>query len=418
MFIISPRNSAIFPLCVNFTPVWNETNGVAFGYRGMMKTKQASSGLKALSLVYLASASLFGLTIAVQSDPQWSGRAQAAAKVVGPVLADLAEVANRNAVQPAKTWALRENQAFFDWLSQHVPHPAVAASTAPHKVAAVQPPKPAPVAAQPAPASPPVLRPSVGEEPNKEIASAPPPAPPLELAGPQAAPPNLSPAPDANPPTPAELSRVMQHMKVSLTKELYENFSLFLYVSKADRGPWAQRMYVFQKQPSGDLTMLYNWPVSTGRELIEMAPSGSTAPSYTPQGYYEIDPDRVYKRYRSMQWDQSMPYAMFFNWEHDGLQTGLAIHGATGTDIALLGKRSSAGCVRIDPQNAQLLYRLIRTDYKGLAPRFAYDRRTATMSNDGLLMHDKAGNLQYVEGYKVLVFIENNGGDNVIAAIF
>ena len=183
----------------------------------------------------------------------------------------------------------------------------------------------------------------------------------------------------------------MQHMKVSLTKELYENFSLFLYVSKAERGPWAQRMYVFQKQPSGDLTMLYNWPVSTGRELIEMAPSGSKAPSYTPQGYYEIDPDRVYKRYRSMQWDQSMPYAMFFNWEHDGLQTGLAIHGATGTDIALLGKRSSAGCVRIDPQNAQLLYRLIRTDYKGLAPRFAYDRRTATMSNDGLLMHDKAG---------------------------
>ena len=40
------------------------------------------------------------------------------------------------------------------------------------------------------------------------------------------------------------------------------------------------------------------------------------------------------------------------------------------------------------------------------------------MSNDGLLMHDAEGNLQYAGGYKVLVVIENNGGDNVVAALF
>ena len=40
------------------------------------------------------------------------------------------------------------------------------------------------------------------------------------------------------------------------------------------------------------------------------------------------------------------------------------------------------------------------------------------MSSNGLLMHDKAGNLQYAEGYKVLVLIENNGGDDVVAALF
>jgi hypothetical protein len=113
-----------------------------------------------------------------------------------------------------------------------------------------------------------------------------------------------------------------------------------------------------------------------------------------------------------------MPYAMFFNWEHDGLQTGLAIHSATGDDVALLGNRASAGCVRLAPQNARLLFRLIRKDYSGLAPRFAYDRRTATMHNDGLLMHDAEGNLKYAEGYKVLVVIENNGGDNIVAALF
>ena len=60
------------------------------------------------------------------------------------------------------------------------------------------------------------------------------------------------------------------------------------------------------------------------------------------------------------------------------MQTGLAIHGATGEDVALLGKRASAGCVRIAPENAALLFNLISTQYRGLAPRFAYDRRTAT----------------------------------------
>jgi len=189
-------------------------------------------------------------------------------------------------------------------------------------------------------------------------------------------------------------------------------------VSKAESGPLAQRMYVFRKRPGGDLDLLYNWPVSTGRELVEFAPNGTRAPSFTPQGYYELDPGRMYKHHVSGQWKTPMPYAMFFNWEKSGLETGLAIHSATGEDIALLGQRASAGCVRLAPENAALLFNLIRTQYRGLAPRFAFDRRTATMSNDGLLMHDARGRVQMAEGYKVLVFIENFGGDNVVAALF
>jgi hypothetical protein len=177
-------------------------------------------------------------------------------------------------------------------------------------------------------------------------------------------------------------------------------------------------MYVFRKQGSGDLNLLYNWPVSTGREVVEFAPNGQRAPSFTPQGYYELDPDRMYKHHTSGQWHSPMPYAMFFNWEVGGMQTGLAIHSATGEDISLLGKRASAGCVRLAPQNAAALFNLIRTQYKGLAPRFALDRRTATMSNQGLLMHDAQGNVKMAEGYKVLVFIENFGGNNVVAAVF
>jgi lipoprotein-anchoring transpeptidase ErfK/SrfK len=219
-------------------------------------------------------------------------------------------------------------------------------------------------------------------------------------------------------PVSAGTARVAQRLRDNLTRELFANFELFLYVSKADSGPWAQRMYVFRKQANGDLALLYDWPVSTGRERIEFNPAGRRMATFTPQGYYELDPKRFYARYRSTEWGKPMPYTMFFNWIRDGNQTGLAIHAATGDDIARLGKRASAGCVHLAPENARTLFTLIRSRYRGLAPRFVMDRRTATMSNDGILLHDASGRPRMAEGYKVLVFIENYGGDNVVAALF
>jgi len=265
-----------------------------------------------------------------------------------------------------------------------------------------------------------VAPPQPAPPPDVEIANeAPPVAAPAAL--PQEARPSLAlvppPASSATV-SPAEIVRVAERLKQSLSREMLANFSLFLYVSKADNGPWAQHMYVFSKDAGGNLNLLYNWPASTGRELVEIAADGTRQPSYTPQGYYQLDPDRMYKNHYSGQWHQPMPYAMFFNWENKGLQTGLAIHGASGSEIAQLGSRASAGCIRIAPENAALLFRLIRAEYKGLAPRFAFDRRTATMSNQGVLMHDAAGNIQMSSGYKVLVFVENYGGQNVVAALF
>lgn len=368
-----------------------------------MRAKPAISALRALSLVYLASASAFGVVIALHSDAQWAEGVRSAARMAAPVVQEAAEALNDKAIKPSVAWAVSKDKEFFDRMAP--PKPMIARQT---------PKKPAPIVQAQRAAAPPVLRPAIIEPPKKQITAA---APPLELA-PQAPEPELTPAPDANPPSADELANVLSHMKLSLTKELFANFELFLYVSKADHGPWSQRMYVFRKQTSGDLDLLYNWPVSTGREVLASGPSGQLLKTDTPQGYYELDPDRMYRRYHSAEWGHKMPYAMFFNWEHDGLQTGLAIHSATGDDIALLGNRASAGCVRLAPENAQLLFRLIRKDYSGLAPRFAYDRRTATMHNDGLLMHDAAGNLKYAEGYKVLVVIENNGGDNIVAALF
>jgi hypothetical protein len=51
-------------------------------------------------------------------------------------------------------------------------------------------------------------------------------------------------------------------------------------------------------------------------------------------------------------------------------------------------------------------------------PKFAYDKQTATMSNQGVLVHTNDGHVEMQDGYKVLVFIENYGGENVVAALF
>jgi hypothetical protein len=225
--------------------------------------------------------------------------------------------------------------------------------------------------------------------------------------------------PPANAPVQSRGQLVAARLEAGLTPEMMKNFDLFLYVSKADTGPLSQRMYVFEKLRSGELQLLYDWAASTGREQREISPRGLRTVTTTPAGYYQLDPERMYPRYHSYGWDQDMPDAMFFNWEREGLETGLAIHAATGRDIEKLGERASAGCVHLAPEHAAILFNLIRRSYRGPAPRFAYDQDSQTMSNQGNFMHDSAGNLKMADGYRVLVRIENYGGsDDVVAALF
>lgn len=403
--------------------------------------------LRKLSVLYLAAASSFAVAIALSEHPTWNAAAQGGARVAGEQGAAAATALNDYLLKPG--WAATKvtsvalfdvvadkfNMRDVDVATRKAVKPVVVAKAKRPLPSKAQPAKPETVVASIGPRKPineqphelaaPSLRPPILEstpsvpQAEKKVAS----APNFTLA-PQAtvpvAPkaPQIAPLLNDHPPSAAELLRVSAHFRQSLTKEMLDNFELFLFVSKADRGSAAQRLYVFQKQNSGDLVMLYNWPVSTGREIVEMAPNGTLQPSYTPAGYYELDPKRMFVHHVSGQWHQPMPFAMFFNWEKNGYQTGLAIHGADGADVGLLGTRSSAGCVRLAPENARVLFSLIKNDYKGLMPKFAYDKRTATMSNQGVLVHGTDGRLQMTEGYKVLVFIENYGGENVVAALF
>lgn len=206
-----------------------------------------------------------------------------------------------------------------------------------------------------------------------------------------------------------------RRLMASLTPEMAQNFDLFLYVSKAERGPLAQRLYVFRKD-GGTLKLLYDWAASTGREQDEISPRGRHSFTSTPKGFYELDPGRMYRRYHSWSWDQDMPHAMFFNWERQGVATGLAIHSASGDDIARLGKRASAGCVHLSPENAETLFKLIKADYRGQVPRFAYNAETQTMSNTGAFAHRRDGSLKMADGYRVLIDIEDFGGGNAVTA--
>lgn len=336
-----------------------------------------------LSACYVAAGSAYALAVVLWHHPEWTAAAQRAA--------------HRG---PAAVVALYDH--------------ALDARHAPGRVRS-------------GPARPPASMPSLAQTsaPSVSVAAQTPqttvtldivPLPPAVLR-PQ---PSPRPAPPGAPSHRSDLARAEQRLKDGLTRQLYANFDLFLYVSKATDGPLAQHMYVFTKTKSGGLRSRFDWPVSTGRDRMEDNDRGRRLSTFTPVGYYELDPTRMYRHYRSAEWGKRMPYAMFFNWVHDGRRTGLAIHAAEGADIALLGERASGGCIHLSPRNAGILFRLIRAGYRGEVPRFAYDRKTETMNNHGRLMRGRNGKLRYFRGYKVLIYIENYGGkdgENVVAAL-
>ena len=87
---------------------------------------------------------------------------------------------------------------------------------------------------------------------------------------------------------------------------------------------------------------LHDWPVSTGQRGYD-----------TPAGMYK--PFRMEKDHFSREWDEApMPHSIFFTME------GHAIHGSF--EVKKLGRPASHGCVRISPQNAAILWDLVREE--------------------------------------------------------
>ena len=87
----------------------------------------------------------------------------------------------------------------------------------------------------------------------------------------------------------------------------------------------------------------YVWPVSTARWGYR-----------TPNGSYR--PQWLARKWFSREYDWSpMPYSIFF----DG---GYAIHGSY--EISRLGSPASHGCIRLHPDNAAVLFDLVKANQK------------------------------------------------------
>jgi hypothetical protein len=109
---------------------------------------------------------------------------------------------------------------------------------------------------------------------------------------------------------------------------------LDVYVDKS-----TQRMQVMQNG-----SLLYVWPVSTGRDRFS-----------TPSGVYT--PERLERSWFSKAYyNAPMPHAIFFH-------NGYAIHGSY--DIARLGGPASHGCIRLHPRNAALLFSMVQQEGPG-----------------------------------------------------
>lgn len=123
---------------------------------------------------------------------------------------------------------------------------------------------------------------------------------------------------------------------------------LVIRIDKSERGrsSTAQTMSV-----ELDGRRIHYWWVSTGRERQETNKQGRQTWSRTPAGKFRIQ--WMSRDHFSQAWQAPMPYAMFFI-------GGIAIHAASQDAIHKLGRRASGGCVRIHPDNAAILWDLVR----------------------------------------------------------
>ena len=208
------------------------------------------------------------------------------------------------------------------------------------------------------------------------------------------------------------LHPVEVRMRNQIPDEIEPYFDLFLYVSKADSGLIAQRMFAFRRD-GGHLALWREWDVSTGRETTH-----EKFPTHTPEGIFKLDPKRFHARYWSTQWNgEPMPHTMFFDYKNKGYMTGLAIHGAGGEKgVDDLGNRASAGCVRLHPDAARELFTEIRAHFRGAVPAFAVERDRST-SLEGEPMRDPYGHIKAVDGYRVLLVIDDYAGDELVALL-
>ncbi|MDA3857574.1 MAG: L,D-transpeptidase [Roseovarius sp.] len=117
-----------------------------------------------------------------------------------------------------------------------------------------------------------------------------------------------------------------------------------LIVALLPLAAWADRVDVRIDLSDQEMTVslddqpLYHWPVSTAR-------TGKC----TPTGTYGVQSMKR-MHYSTLYHNAPMPWSIFFKGNY-------AIHGTTQIDR--LGAPASAGCVRLTPENAKVLFDMV-----------------------------------------------------------
>ena len=89
-----------------------------------------------------------------------------------------------------------------------------------------------------------------------------------------------------------------------------------------------------------------------GRHLFTWDVSTAKPGSVTPTGTYA--PEFLSANHRSRRYNNApMPWAIFYDGNY-------AIHGTD--QIKRLGKPASHGCVRLDPSNAEILFKMVKAE--------------------------------------------------------
>lgn len=84
----------------------------------------------------------------------------------------------------------------------------------------------------------------------------------------------------------------------------------------------------------------YVWPVSTGRDGVAITPAGT----FKVQSMNQHAVSRLFN-------NAPMPWAIFYDGHY-------AIHGTMA--IHLLGRTASMGCTRLHPDNAKILFEMVK----------------------------------------------------------
>jgi len=177
-------------------------------------------------------------------------------------------------------------------------------------------------------------------------------------------------------------------------------------------------MFSPKARGTDDLTLLHDWPVSTGRETMERDNNGVLTSTATPVGYYQLDPKRFYRKYTSSQWGKPMPNSMFFDWMVRGIRRASPFTACRIRRKSLPLAHARAGGAFISrrkrPRTCSISFYVTTGAWCRVLPTTETPK---SVSNTGKLARDESGGLRMFAGYKALVVIENYGGQDLMSEL-